>query len=492
MISKKFLVIVLISQFFYSAFFLYDVLFLMTEGVWYWVIKYSSVLPFFFVVIWYVYNAISKKQSLQKIHHFSILFTLMVIVVTFVLAFLLSPPWYMPGNPINKKQCSEEAQLVIKKFNLTTIRGCTSVPEVVDGIPLQYVEIIHGAGMDCPAGCIFSRTFAYISLDKSVVFLKNRPTGYSLITSFSPRTDSGSIFRFDKCDQENQESKLVQQGHEYYWDMTFRKPISCQYSHIEKGQSATGNILRLKTQTVVFSGASIISVNNIEPGLIDSSGFDNSKLVVKTQPVETNTFTILSSQYETSGVGYMKDEKNIYYGATSDPRKLLMLKEADSKSFLPFYEVEKGALFGKDSNHVFFRGAIISNADPKTFVFIVRGPASFINIAKDKKHVFSNNLIVEGADPKTFIPLYYDKLLDYRGEKFFSRYAIDRSKSVIYYVKDDGIIYLTNTDTKTFEVFPARVDSCPDAGDDRHTYKEGVLFDVDYDKYRQCIIWGQM
>ena len=159
---------------------------------------------------------------------------------------------------------------------------------------------------------------------------------------------------------------------------------------------------------------------------------------------------------------------------------------------MPFYEVEKGALFGKDSNHVFFRGAIISNADPKTFVFIVRGPASFINIAKDKKHVFSNNLIVEGADPKTFIPLYYDKLLDYRGEKFFSRYAIDRSKSVIYYVKDDGIIYLTNTDTKTFEVFPARVDSCPDAGDDRHTYKEGVLFDVDYDKYRQCIIWGQM
>src|SRR3989344_7981697 len=125
MISKKFLVIVLISQFFYSAFFLYDVLFLMTEGVWYWVIKYSSVLPFFFVVIWYVYNAISKKQSLQKIHHFSILFTLMVIVVTFVLAFLLSPPWYMPGNPINKKQCSEEAQLVIKKFNLTTIRGCS-------------------------------------------------------------------------------------------------------------------------------------------------------------------------------------------------------------------------------------------------------------------------------------------------------------------------------------------------------------------------------
>jgi hypothetical protein len=60
-----------------------------------------------------------------------------------------------------------------------------------------------------------------------------------------------------------------------------------------------------------------------------------------------------------------------------------------------FQQLKKGE-YAKDKNHVYWRGTIISNAEPVTFELLVG------RYAKDSKHVYLDQNVVEGADPETF------------------------------------------------------------------------------------------
>ncbi len=86
--------------------------------------------------------------------------------------------------------------------------------------------------------------------------------------------------------------------------------------------------------------------------------------------------------------------------------------------------------YAKDKNNVYYRGAIIENADPLTFESL---DPYFAYYSQDKQYVYYQGKVVKGADSATFEDLNLE---------------LSRDKNNVYY--HDKII--ENADTTTFEI----------------------------------------
>lgn len=80
------------------------------------------------------------------------------------------------------------------------------------------------------------------------------------------------------------------------------------------------------------------------------------------------------------------------YWNEGNGRSVEHVERADAGSFQP---LKKGE-YAKDEKHVYWRGSIISNAEPASFELL---PGRY---ARDHQHVYLDQNIVEGADPMTF------------------------------------------------------------------------------------------
>lgn len=83
---------------------------------------------------------------------------------------------------------------------------------------------------------------------------------------------------------------------------------------------------------------------------------------------------------------YAKDDYRVYF-------RDMIIPEADVKSFTAH------GLSGKDHQHIYKKGKIIKDADPKTYIELMYG------YGKDQQHVFFGFEIINEADPETFITI---------------------------------------------------------------------------------------
>ncbi len=99
-----------------------------------------------------------------------------------------------------------------------------------------------------------------------------------------------------------------------------------------------------------------------------------------------------------------------------------VIEKADINSFEPLSD-----FFAKDKNHVYWRGFVIPQADPKTVELIKDENTNNWSkrYIKDKNHVFYETNIVKGADPKTIsvtFSMAQDKFSYYdNGKKYGSK-----------------------------------------------------------------------
>jgi hypothetical protein len=84
------------------------------------------------------------------------------------------------------------------------------------------------------------------------------------------------------------------------------------------------------------------------------------------------------------GKGFGKDKEHVYW-------KGRVIERADPKTFSVL-----SPDVSKDANHVFFEDKIIADADPMTFRLLSK------YLARDQKHIFAAGRVIEGADPDTF------------------------------------------------------------------------------------------
>ena len=127
-----------------------------------------------------------------------------------------------------------------------------------------------------------------------------------------------------------------------------------------------------------------------------------------------------------SGNVYMKDKNNVYFSANGVEIK--NLKMADVNTFKvtgngfaedknnKYYNGEITSIdkshkvFGEtpyltDDNHVYYKGEIINNADPKSFEIFDAYLSGNGFYAKDRSHVYFENNLISEADPSTFVIL---------------------------------------------------------------------------------------
>ena len=99
-----------------------------------------------------------------------------------------------------------------------------------------------------------------------------------------------------------------------------------------------------------------------------------------------------------------------------------VIEKADINSFEPLSD-----FFAKDKNHVYWRGFVIPQADPKTVELIKDENTNNWSkrYIKDKNHVFYETDIAKGANPKTIIvtgTVAYDGYLTFLdGKKYGSK-----------------------------------------------------------------------
>lgn len=126
--------------------------------------------------------------------------------------------------------CSKYAQIAIEKNNLTQIHGCTDTQyPFSNGTIAHYVEVSHGEGQDCPAGCIYDSYSAIVTEDgqvyPSVLMLPGKVGGYLSIVCvvqnnlecyYDPITqydgkDSKFVF------EENYKTSILLDNNSIYW-----------------------------------------------------------------------------------------------------------------------------------------------------------------------------------------------------------------------------------------------------------------------------------
>ncbi len=75
---------------------------------------------------------------------------------------------------VSPSTCGPSARFVIKKKGLNSIHRCKEETFEVAGKKVVYVEIEYGAGMDCPAGCIYEAVFSIVT-DKKEFEISAKP-----------------------------------------------------------------------------------------------------------------------------------------------------------------------------------------------------------------------------------------------------------------------------------------------------------------------------
>ncbi len=187
---------------------------------------------------------------------------------------------------------------------------------------------------------------------------------------------------------------------------------------------------------------------------------------------DPNSFELLTFPYSRDDdqfFFYWKEVENI------DLESFQLLESPGVNSEAPF------TYYAKDTNHVYYYGKIIPQADPNTFErlflegleFELFEEFRFTNYSRDKNHVFFGSQIVEGADPESFqlVNAYYsaddnnvyrygEKVDDWDGASFE---IIDdvfmRDVNHVYYedyknLEEDGSQFKTveGADPETFEL----------------------------------------
>jgi hypothetical protein len=102
---------------------------------------------------------------------------------------------------------------------------------------------------------------------------------------------------------------------------------------------------------------------------------------------------------------------------------------ADTSSFQQL----KNGEYARDKNHVYWRGEIISNAEPASFELLAG------RYAKDSEHVYLDLNVVEGADPKTFQKLPGKEIWGRDGNDFYyGQEALHVSDPGSFMILNDG------------------------------------------------------
>ena len=102
---------------------------------------------------------------------------------------------------------------------------------------------------------------------------------------------------------------------------------------------------------------------------------------------------------------YGKDKNHVYFRG-------VIMNQVDLDSFRVVHESQMAGLaaaYAKDNKYVYRGDVIIPQADPKTFV-VPEDKRGGYWYSKDKNHVFEDTKIVEGIDPDGFMVLERDYL----------------------------------------------------------------------------------
>jgi hypothetical protein len=105
--------------------------------------------------------------------------------------------------------------------------------------------------------------------------------------------------------------------------------------------------------------------------------------------------------------GYWSDGQALYYGTSTitvaDARKFAVYSKdiVASSTALSIGERWMPLYYGSDGIHVFYKGRVVTGADPATFTTVSDG-IYYQEYGKDKDHVYFEDTTIQGADPSTF------------------------------------------------------------------------------------------
>lgn len=141
-------------------------------------------------------------------------------------------------NYVSSATCGPSARFVIKKNKLNLIHRCKEEAFKINGKKVVYVEIEHGKGMDCEAGCTYKKAASIISGNKEskITAKPDRPIGINL--------EIGEQFR---CWLEQSSAKnmtlLIDKG-EYKWKIPYNEKRTDEFGNqcVVKGYALVGRI----------------------------------------------------------------------------------------------------------------------------------------------------------------------------------------------------------------------------------------------------------
>lgn len=156
---------------------------------------------------------------------------------------------------ISPAACGPSARFVIKKNKLNLIHRCKEEAFKVGGKKVVYVEIEHGKGMDCPAGCIYKGVTSIVSGNK-----ESKITAKPDRSVVGVNLEIGEQFR---CWPEQSLAKnttlLIDRG-EYKWKIPYNEKRTDEFGNqcVVKGYVLAGRINDYSQISVSFP----VSVRN--------------------------------------------------------------------------------------------------------------------------------------------------------------------------------------------------------------------------------------